>query len=623
MFDLVTSIKELNLSVATINSEIAAITTTLATIPGGNATTPSFTGLVNFAAVSGPSGFSFDIGNGNGASYSTYNSKITLPTGIGLFGANNSIKGYIDGNFGFIDMKGGFRVNGVNVLTANDFHAADYAALSGATFTGGISAPTLNIAGAIQAGASTFSSLTTPGGLAAASASISGAVAATSLTLSQNIQAAGATLSGALSVTGATTLGNTTITDLRVGTSGAGGLHLVTGDATFTGYVEFTKPGGVARTGYIGYANTAGVMTLAAEINGGYFNFVTTNGAVDPKVNGNTIWHSGNFTPSTSDLSAYLLKSSAVLTGAFDAGGFPIANAGLFATVNGTGRATISTTANTNNLVIQTGPSSGLFSTVFGADGSLGVPGALSVASGGATISGTTNITGATNITGNTTVAGDITTHRNSSAGAIFLGNTGSYYLYFDGSNYQMPAADLYVNGSKIYTTANFDYSVFLVKGGTYHFTDTNTPVLQVVASSQPLAAAASQGSGAFLIVSADDTTTSAYISFLNSTRYAINFGLDTSGNLAVGGWSMGNTSYPIYHGGNFPGVMAIRLLLAGNGDNSNDTMNEKYPGAVVTGQEAFNLNGTNQLITNLYYRYLQVKHIDGNWYTVDTTDTP
>ena len=63
---------------------------------------------------------------------------------------------------------------------------------------------------------------------------------------------------------------------------------------------------------------------------------------------------------------------------------------------------------------------------------------------GGVAASGYALLSGAT-------FTGDITTYRSAapSTGVIFLGNTGRY-LYFDGTNYNMPSSELYVNGVQV-----------------------------------------------------------------------------------------------------------------------------------------------------------------------------
>jgi hypothetical protein len=73
-------------------------------------------------------------------------------------------------------------------------------------------------------------------------------------------------------------------------------------------------------------------------------------------------------------------------------------------------------------------------------------------------------------ITGNTTVTGDITTYRPASptTGVIFFGNAGNRYLFYDGTNYNMPSAQLYVNGSQVWHGGNFNPANYLpLSGGT------------------------------------------------------------------------------------------------------------------------------------------------------------
>jgi hypothetical protein len=49
-------------------------------------------------------------------------------------------------------------------------------------------------------------------------------------------------------------------------------------------------------------------------------------------------------------------------------------------------------------------------------------------------------------------VAQDITATRSNGTGVIFFGNTGTRYLFWDGANYAMPGANLFVNGSQAVT---------------------------------------------------------------------------------------------------------------------------------------------------------------------------
>lgn len=48
------------------------------------------------------------------------------------------------------------------------------------------------------------------------------------------------------------------------------------------------------------------------------------------------------------------------------------------------------------------------------------------------------------------------------------------------------------------------------------------------------------------------NTSSAAGFSLHRAGAYAVNFGLDTDNQLKVGGWSMGNVSYPILHSGNY-----------------------------------------------------------------------
>lgn len=60
--------------------------------------------------------------------------------------------------------------------------------------------------------------------------------------------------------------------------------------------------------------------------------------------------------------------------------------------------------------------------------------------------------------TGAANIYGDITAQRPGSAantGVIFLGNSGTKYLYYDGTNYVMPGAELFVNGKAIVGSIN------------------------------------------------------------------------------------------------------------------------------------------------------------------------
>ena len=68
----------------------------------------------------------------------------------------------------------------------------------------------------------------------------------------------------------------------------------------------------------------------------------------------------------------------------------------------------------------------------------------------------TPNTTGVS--TGLNVVNGDITTYRSGgTTGVIYLGNSGSRYLYYDGTNYNMPGGALILNGSNVLTAGNYN----------------------------------------------------------------------------------------------------------------------------------------------------------------------
>lgn len=71
-------------------------------------------------------------------------------------------------------------------------------------------------------------------------------------------------------------------------------------------------------------------------------------------------------------------------------------------------------------------------------------------------------------ISGAITLTADLTTYRPASptTGAIFLGNTGSRFLHWDGANYNMPGGHLYVNGQPIWSAANFNPANYLPLAG-------------------------------------------------------------------------------------------------------------------------------------------------------------
>jgi hypothetical protein len=71
----------------------------------------------------------------------------------------------------------------------------------------------------------------------------------------------------------------------------------------------------------------------------------------------------------------------------------------------------------------------------------------------GFTPASSSSLSGYLPLTGGT-LTGDITTYRSvaPATGVLYLGNSGNRYVSYDGTNYQMPGADLYVNGALVMT---------------------------------------------------------------------------------------------------------------------------------------------------------------------------
>lgn len=80
------------------------------------------------------------------------------------------------------------------------------------------------------------------------------------------------------------------------------------------------------------------------------------------------------------------------------------------------------------------------------------------------------------------------------------------------------------------------------------------------------------QGTEGLQVVS-DGTGSAAYINFHRPGAYAVRFGLDTDNILKVGGWSMGNTAYTIYHSGNLSNLNQLT-----NGPGYITTDGRAYP---------------------------------------------
>lgn len=157
---------------------------------------------------------------------------------------------------------------------------------------------------------------------------------------------------------------------------------------------------------------------------------------------------------------------------------------------------------------------------------------------------GGTKINGA----GTTTLEGDLHVVRNNTSnGVVYLGDQsgGERYLFYNGSNYELPNAELGINGSTALHTGNIatvavDLASAQSVTGRKRFT---------VGAGQQINAA---GSLAALEVFQATGGADAFMAFHVGSDYAAYLGLDGGINdFVVGGWSMGNNVYRIYHEGN------------------------------------------------------------------------
>lgn len=151
-----------------------------------------------------------------------------------------------------------------------------------------------------------------------------------------------------------------------------------------------------------------------------------------------------------------------------------------------------------------------------------------------------------------------------SNTAIIYLGNTNTRYLQYDGTNYVMPGGGLWVNGSMVWTGSNdgagsgldadtldgYDSSAFGRLAGNPNYTS------QIICSGTAAGYYVNSTAGGGLeIRSAVAAGTgaangAAYIQFHRPLAYAAHFGLDTDNAWKVGGWSMGAVSYRLVHEG-------------------------------------------------------------------------
>lgn len=152
-------------------------------------------------------------------------------------------------------------------------------------------------------------------------------------------------------------------------------------------------------------------------------------------------------------------------------------------------------------------------------------------------------------------------------------------------------------------STHNHDNSYLKLSGGIM------TGHLAGVASTGPIA---QEGQGAPSYEVRTTGSNAAYMTFHRAGNYAVRFGLDTDNKLKVGGWSMGNAAYSVYHEGNKPTPEEIGAV-SGNHTHKqvyyNDTRNTEHNNSVFTDfKVTFQAKGTNGVsIGNSWYTMMHI----------------
>lgn len=142
--------------------------------------------------------------------------------------------------------------------------------------------------------------------------------------------------------------------------------------------------------------------------------------------------------------------------------------------------------------------------------------------------------------------------------GRVYLGNQagGARYIIYNGSAYDLPGANLIVNGGTVWTSSTFnpaskaDASAWNSNTTAANISATKGFISGVNSSST----IANQSGAAALEARANDASAgAAFMQFHRPGVFATNFGLDTDSRLKIGGWSYGAVSDHIWHSGNIP----------------------------------------------------------------------
>ncbi len=142
-------------------------------------------------------------------------------------------------------------------------------------------------------------------------------------------------------------------------------------------------------------------------------------------------------------------------------------------------------------------------------------------------------------------VNGDIVAARGmGGSGVIYLGSSGSTYVYYDGANYYMPNGQLDVSGSRVLNAGNYSSYALPLSGGTVTGAATFLSNQNTTGSNPPLQAYSNNASGAIM-------------SFHRGGYYAVNMGLDSDNVFRIGGWSASANRFQMNMSGD--------LTMAGN----------------------------------------------------------
>lgn len=180
----------------------------------------------------------------------------------------------------------------------------------------------------------------------------------------------------------------------------------------------------------------------------------------------------------------------------------------------------------------------------------------------------------------------------NPNAGVVFLNAAGTKYVHFDGANYMLPGADIYTGPSnnRVWHAGNFNPGLYQPAGnyqpaGSYqaagdylhnHINQSTAGLYLNSAAPPSIASITPSGNNdnvALTVGTDGNLSASAVMQFHRQGSFAAYFGLDTDNQFAVGGRSMGNVRYRLFHEGNFDPNYATNLA-----NNANNNANGRAP---------------------------------------------